>query len=82
MAARATLLPLARKRAELETASYSAGRASLADAIEAKTALADAELTVLDREATSPRLCPPHHYLRERRSMSDTTLPAPALSPR
>jgi hypothetical protein len=53
MAARATLLPLARKRAELETASCSAGRASLADAIEAKTALADAELTVLDREATS-----------------------------
>ena len=41
----------ARKRADLEIASYSAGRASLADAIEAKTALADAELTVLDREA-------------------------------
>lgn len=49
--ARDVLLPLARKRAELETASYSAGRASLADAIEAKTVLADAELTALDREA-------------------------------
>ena len=49
--ARDVLLPLARKRADLEIASYSAGRASLADAIEAKTALADAELTVLDREA-------------------------------
>ena len=49
--ARQVLLPLARERAELETASYSAGRASLTDAIEAKTALADAELTALDREA-------------------------------
>ncbi len=49
--ARHVLVPLARERAELETASYSAGRASLTDAIEAKTALADAELTALDREA-------------------------------
>lgn len=49
--ARQVLLPLAREKAELETASYSAGRASLADAIEAKTALADAELVALDREA-------------------------------
>lgn len=49
--ARDVLLPLARERAQLETASYSAGRASLADVIEAKTALADAELTALDREA-------------------------------
>lgn len=49
--ARDVLLPLARTRAELETASYSAGRASLTDAIEAKTALADAELAVLEREA-------------------------------
>lgn len=45
------LLPLARERAELETASYAAGRASLTDIIDAKTALADAELTALDREA-------------------------------
>ena len=45
------LLPLARERSELETASYSAGRASLTDVIDAKTAFADAELTALDREA-------------------------------
>ena len=49
--ARQVLLPLARERAELETASYAAGRASLTDVIETKTALADAELTALDREA-------------------------------
>ena len=51
MRARDTLVPLARKRAELETASYAAGRAGLTDAIETRTALADAELTALDREA-------------------------------
>ena len=45
------LLPLARERADLETASYAAGRANLTDIIDAKTALADAELTALDREA-------------------------------
>ncbi|NTS66706.1 TolC family protein [Sphingomonas sp. HHU CXW] len=55
MRARDTLVPLARKRAGLETASYSAGRASLTDVIEAKTALADAELTALDREAEVAR---------------------------
>jgi cobalt-zinc-cadmium efflux system outer membrane protein len=49
--ARLVLLPLARERAELETSSYSAGRASLTDVIEAKSTLADAELTALDREA-------------------------------
>ncbi|MBI0476961.1 transporter [Sphingomonas sp. MA1305] len=49
--ARQILLSLARERAELETASYAAGRASLTDVIEAKTSLADAELTALDREA-------------------------------
>jgi outer membrane protein TolC len=49
--AREVLLPLARERAELETASYSAGRAGLTDVIESRTALADAELTALDREA-------------------------------
>lgn len=55
MRARGTLVPLARKRAELEMASYSAGRAGLTDVIEAKTALADAELTALDREAEVAR---------------------------
>lgn len=55
MRARDTLLPLARHRAELETASYSAGRAGLVDVIDAKTALADTELTALDREAETAR---------------------------
>ena len=49
--AQRVLLPLARERAELETASYSAGRASLTDVIDAKAAFADAELTALEREA-------------------------------
>jgi outer membrane protein TolC len=53
--ARTVLLRLARERAELETASYSAGRAGLLDVIETKTALADAELTTLDREAEVAR---------------------------
>ena len=52
---RNVLLRLARERAELETASYSAGRAGLLDVIETKTALADAELTALDREAEVAR---------------------------
>lgn len=53
--ARDTLLPLARKRAELETASYAAGRAGLLDAIDAQEMLARAELDALDREATVVR---------------------------
>jgi outer membrane protein, heavy metal efflux system len=55
MRAREELLPLARERADLETASYGAGRAGLLDVIEARTALADAELEVLDREAMVAR---------------------------
>jgi len=51
MRARNTLLPLAEQRVELETASYAAGRASLADVADAHAALADATLTALDREA-------------------------------
>lgn len=51
MRARQTLLPLARQRVELETASYAAGRAGLIEVVEAQTMRADAELTVLDREA-------------------------------
>jgi cobalt-zinc-cadmium efflux system outer membrane protein len=43
--------PLARQRADLETASYGAGRAGLADVLQALTALANAQLTLLDREA-------------------------------
>ena len=55
MRARDTLLPLARSRADLETASYGAGRAGLLDVIEAQTMLADSELQLLDREAEVAR---------------------------
>lgn len=53
--ARDTLLPLARQKADLETASYSAGRAGLLDVIQAQSMLADSELQVLDREAVVAR---------------------------
>lgn len=46
-----TVLPAARHRADLETASYAAGTATLADVLDAMTALADARLTALEREA-------------------------------
>lgn len=48
--ARGTLLPLARQQSDLETASYAAGRASLADVIAARTQLVETEILVLDRE--------------------------------
>ena len=48
--AREELLPLARDRADLETASFAAGRADLIDVIAAKTALALLELAILERE--------------------------------
>ena len=51
MRSRGTLEPLAHQRVDLETASYAAGRASLVDVAEAETALVDAALTTLDREA-------------------------------
>lgn len=47
------LLPLARERADLEMASYAAGRAGVLDVIAAKTALALLELEILDREAAA-----------------------------
>lgn len=47
------LLPLARERADLETASYAAGRAELLDLIEAMTALALLKLETLEREAVT-----------------------------
>jgi cobalt-zinc-cadmium efflux system outer membrane protein len=53
--ARDTLLPLARERADLEVASYAAGRASVHDVIAARTAAAEAELLVLEREAEVSR---------------------------
>lgn len=52
---RETLLSLARQRADLEQASYAAGRATLMDVAEAQGALAQAELLVLDREADVAR---------------------------
>lgn len=55
MRARDTLLPLARQRVDLETASYSAGRATLLDLIQAQSMFTDAALGVLDREATVAR---------------------------
>lgn len=48
--ARDQLLPLARDRAQLETASFAAGRAELIDVIVAKSALALLELEILERE--------------------------------
>jgi len=53
--ARDVVLPAARERADLETASYAAGRAGLADVLEAFTAMAEARLTALDREAAVAR---------------------------
>lgn len=52
---RDTLLPLARNRADLETASYAAGRARLLEVIETQTMVADSELQLLDREAAVAR---------------------------
>ena len=49
--ARDTLLPLAKQKAQLETAAYGAGTAGLPDVLTAFSGLADAQLTTLDREA-------------------------------
>ncbi len=49
--ARGTLVPLADRRARLETASYAAGNASLGDVLEAFVALAEARIDLIDREA-------------------------------
>ena len=48
--AREELLPLARERTELETASFAAGRAELLNVIEAIRALALLEIEILERE--------------------------------
>ena len=55
MRSRDTLLPLAYQKADLETASYSAGRAGLLDVIQAQSTLVDSELQTLDREAMVAR---------------------------
>jgi cobalt-zinc-cadmium efflux system outer membrane protein len=49
------VVPAAQQRADLETASYAAGTAGLADVLDAMTALADAKLTGMEREATVMR---------------------------
>ena len=46
-----TLVPLAKRRAELETASYAAGTASLSDVLDAELSLAEAVTDALDRQA-------------------------------
>lgn len=53
--AEATLVPLARRRVELETASYRARTASLTDVLAARRDLVEAELDRLDREADTVR---------------------------
>ena len=53
--ARDSRLPLALRRADLETASYAAGTAGLPDVLAAFTALADAKLDLLDKEADAMR---------------------------
>ncbi|WP_224761350.1 TolC family protein [Brevundimonas aurantiaca] len=53
--ARDVVLPDALRRADLETASYGAGRAGIGEVLEAFTAVADARLEALDREAAVAR---------------------------
>ncbi|MDQ7812621.1 TolC family protein [Brevundimonas sp.] len=53
--ARDVILPNLRTRADLETASYAAGAAGLAQILDAFTALANARLVALDREAEVAR---------------------------
>ena len=53
--ARATLVPLAKHRAELDQASYAAGRLDLGSALLTSLALAEAEVDALAREAEVAR---------------------------
>jgi outer membrane protein TolC len=53
--ARDVLVPLAQRRADFETASYGAGTAGLNAVLDAFTALVDAKLDALDREAEVAR---------------------------
>ncbi len=55
MRAQATLVPLARRKADLETASYAAASASLSDVLQAFLGLAEARVDALDREAAVVR---------------------------
>ena len=49
------VLPTVIQRSELETASYAAGRAGITEVLEAFTAVANARLDTLDREAEVAR---------------------------
>ena len=53
--ARDVILPDALRRSDLETASYGAGRAGIGEVLEAFSAVADARLEALDREAAVAR---------------------------
>ncbi|MEO6153185.1 MAG: TolC family protein [Croceibacterium sp.] len=53
--ARATLVPLAKQRAELDQASYAAGKLDLGSALLSSLALAEAEVDALAREAEVAR---------------------------
>lgn len=53
--ARTKLEPLAARKADLETASYAAGTASLADVLSAFLALAETKIDLLDRDADVQR---------------------------
>ena len=53
--ARETLVPLAKRRADLETASYGAGTAGLSDVLQAFLAFAEARIDAIDREADVTR---------------------------
>ena len=55
MRAQTTLLPLAKRRADLETSSYAAGTASLPDVLGAFLALAEARIDALAREGDVAR---------------------------
>jgi cobalt-zinc-cadmium efflux system outer membrane protein len=55
MRATQTLVPLAQKQADLDRASYAAGRIDLGTALDATVALANARIDALDREAMAVR---------------------------
>lgn len=55
MRSKDVVLPAAQRQADLETASYGAGRAGLGDVLQAFTELAEARLTLLEREAAVAR---------------------------
>jgi len=50
-----TLVPLAKRRADLEAASYAAGTASLSDVLQAFLALAETRIDLIDRQAEVAR---------------------------